>query len=176
MIEVREDRCIGSPVRYFDVPSRPSFCVMACRAASQPGTFVFTYAGEISTEVRNHSSTYVYNLLAADLRRSVPHYHSELPNLYLDALSYGNIARFVNDNRYRLGEEGGAGSTANIDCHFLFHSGPGPPRLLRHARSVAAGEELVSQYGDDYWKTINSRLIDDHKALLRLRRPPTAST
>ena len=31
MIEVREDRCIGSPVRYFDVPTRPSFCVMAKR-------------------------------------------------------------------------------------------------------------------------------------------------
>ena len=160
MIEVREDRCIGSPVRYFDVPSRPSFCVMA-RKPIVPGTFVFTYAGEVSEQVINYSSTYVYNLCAADIRRAVPGY-TQLPNLYLDAMASGSIARFVNDNRYRLTEDGAPGSSANLDCTFLFHGG-----MLHLAffvtRPIEAGEELVSQYGDDYWKTINSRLIDDHK-------------
>ena len=160
MIEVREDRCIGSPVRYFDVPSRPSFCVMA-RQPIAPGTFVFTYAGEVSEQVINYSSTYVYNLCAADIRRAVPGY-TALPNLYLDAMASGSIARFVNDNRYRLTEDGAPGSSANLDCTFLFHGGM--LHLAFYAvRRIEAGEELVSQYGDDYWKTINSRLIDDHK-------------
>ena len=160
MIEVREDRCIGSPVRYFDVPSRPSFCVMA-RKPIAPGTFVFTYAGEVSEQVVNYSSTYVYNLCAADIRRAVPGY-TMLPNLYLDAMASGSIARFVNDNRYRLTEDGAPGSSANLDCTFLFHGGM--LHLAFYAiRPIEAGEELVSQYGDDYWKTINSRLIDDHK-------------
>lgn len=160
MIEVREDRCIGSPVRYFDVPSRPSFCVMARRPIA-PGTFVFTYAGEVSEQVINYSSTYVYNLCAADIRRAVPGY-THLPNLYLDAMATGNIARFVNDNRYRLTEDGAPGSSANLDCTFLFHGGM--LHLAFYAvRTIEGGEELISQYGDDYWKTINSRLIDDHK-------------
>ena len=194
MLEVREDRCIGSPVRYFDVPTRPSFCVMAKRRI-EPGTFVFTYAGEISEVVKNNASAYgqspphnsrplcpsyiapsclthpllwcvpvcvsVYNLLAADIRRAVPQY-VDVPDLYLDAASFGNVARFVNDNRYRLSEEGAPGSSANLDCTFLMHHG------VVHlgfyvTRPIEPSEELVSQYGDDYWKTVQSRLIDEHK-------------
>ena len=103
----------------------------------------------------------MYNLLAADVRRAIPHY-ADVPNLYLDAASFGNVARFVNDNRYRLSEEGAPGSSANIDCQFLMHDGV--VHLGFYAiRGIEAGEELVSQYGDDYWKTVQSRLIDEHQ-------------
>ncbi len=87
------------------------------------------------------------------MRRTVRSYHG--PELHLDALKKGNIARFVNDNMYRAGESESKGSTANLETQFIFlkedENTPGTIHLAFYTtKHVKAGEELVSQYGESY--------------------------
>lgn len=54
---------------------------------------VRSYAGVITEEVVNRDSCYVYTMERDQIRRTVRSYHG--PELFLDALKVGNIARFV---------------------------------------------------------------------------------
>lgn len=54
---------------------------------------MFSYAGVITEEVVNRDSCYVYTMERDQIRRTVRSYHG--PELFLDALKVGNIARFV---------------------------------------------------------------------------------
>jgi hypothetical protein len=150
-LELREELGIHSPVRHFTPPNYRAFCVVAI-APIPKGTFVFAYAGEITEEIIHRDSAYVYVMEREQIRRTVRNYHG--PDLSLDALKVGNISRFVNDNTYRMGEADEKGSTANLETQFLFVKGTIHLGFYT-TRDVAVNEELVSQYGEDYWKTIN---------------------
>jgi hypothetical protein len=150
-LELREELGIHSPVRHFTPPNYRAFCVVAT-APIPKGTFVFAYSGEITEEIVNRDSAYVYVMEREQIRRTVRSYHG--PDLALDALKVGNIARFVNDSTYRMGESEEKGKTANLETQFLFVKGTIHLGFYT-TRDVAVKEELISQYGEDYWKTIN---------------------
>lgn len=57
-------------------------------------------------------------------------------------------------NTYRVGESESKGSTSNLETQFLFVKGTIHLGFYT-TRDVQPKEELVSQYGEDYWKTIN---------------------
>lgn len=150
-LELREELGIHSPVRHFTPPNYRSFCVVATRHIPK-GTFVFAYAGVITEEVENRDSAYVYMMESEQIRRTVRSYHG--PDLCLDALKVGNISRFVNDSEYRAGESEEKGSTANLETQFLFLKGTIHLGFYT-TRDIEPKEELVSQYGTDYWQQIN---------------------
>jgi len=67
-------------------------------------------------------------------------------------------------------------STANLETQFLFlkpsESESGSIHLgFYTTRDVSVGEELVSQYGEDYWKTINKQLIAEHRKFYDYANP-----
>jgi hypothetical protein len=154
-MELREDLSIHSPVRHFTPPNFRAFYV-AATTYIPVGTFVFCYAGEITEEVRHRNSCYVYAMDLEEIRRYVRAYSG--PSLTLDALKVGNISRFVNDNTYRAGEEESKGSTANLETQFLFYQGSIHLGFYT-TRDIEPDEELISSYGEDYWKTVNKQLI-----------------
>jgi len=174
LVELREEFGINSPVRHFTPPNSRSFCVIAKKFIPQ-GTFVFCYGGEITEDIVNPSSTYVYTIEREQVRRTVRAYHG--PELHLDALKKGNIARFVNDNTYRQGEEEFKGITANLETQFIFLKEPDQHSTIHLAfyttRSVRAGEELISQYGENYWAVINKQLQGDHRQFYEYVEPYT---
>ncbi len=61
LVELREDLGIHSPVRHFTPPNYRAFCVVAKKNISQ-GTFLFCYGGEITEEIVNRDSCYVYTI------------------------------------------------------------------------------------------------------------------
>jgi hypothetical protein len=173
-LELQEELGIHSPVRHFTPPHCRAFCVIA-KKDLKCGEFVFCYAGEITEEVEHRDSAYVYQIEQSQVRRTVRSYHG--PDLTLDALKVGNISRFVNDNTYRAGESsegdgGGKGSTANLETQFLFQKGSIHLGFYL-TRDVVAGEELISQYGEEYWKCLNKQLILEHEGVFRYLEPYT---
>lgn len=52
-------------------------------------------------------------------------------------------------------------STANLETEYLFYNNSIHLGFYT-TKDVQPGEELVSQYGEDYWKAINKHLIDWH--------------
>jgi hypothetical protein len=163
LVELREEFGVNSPVRHFTPPNYRAFCVVAKQFIPQ-GTFVFCYGGEITEEIVNRESCYVYTIEREQVRRTVRAYHG--PELHLDALKKGNIARFVNDNMYRQGEAEHKGISANLETQFIFLKEPDQPGTIHLAfyttKAVRAGEELVSQYGESYCTLLNPfNLLDD---------------
>jgi hypothetical protein len=78
----------------------------------------------------------------------------------------------VNDNTYRHGEEAAKGSSANLETQFLFREGRVHLGFYTTI-DVDEGEELVSQYGEAFWKTINKQLIAEHKKFFDYIEPYT---
>ena len=78
---------------------------------------------------------------------------------------------------YRMGEQESKGCTANLETQFLFDrvgDSAGTIHLgFYTTRDVLAGQELVSQYGEEYWKTINKQLISEHKKFFEYANPYT---
>jgi hypothetical protein len=159
-IEIREVVSISDPSRYFSSPWWPAFCVVA-KQPIKKGSFVLTYAGQIEEEVQNPDSVYVYDLQAEAVKKVIPHY--SLPNLLIDAQYYGGIARFVNDSRYRHSETiNGEGSSMNISPTFLFYQGT--VHIAFYAvRDIKQKEELISHYGDDFWRICTGQMLIDHR-------------
>ena len=143
MVEIREVLSIESSVRYYTPPWLPSHSVHAKNHISA-GTFVLIYSGEIEEEIQHKDSVYVYQVEAEQVRDAIPEYTG--PNLYLDAQNYGNVARFVNDSRYR-----DAQVTPNLKIHFIVLDGM--LFLAYYATcDIKIGEELVVSYGEEYCK------------------------
>lgn len=76
-----------------------------------------------------------------------------------------------------MGEQEAKGCTANLETQFLFDrqgDASGTIHLgFYTTRDVLSGEELVSQYGEEYWKTINKQLIAEHKKFFDYANPYT---
>jgi hypothetical protein len=161
-VTICEINSLYNPVRYFTVPSQISHGLMALRDI-KCGETIFTYTGDLCEQlddIQNNSGLYVYALSPDIVARSVRNYCVQNV-IYIDALKFGNIARFMNDNRFRRNELINDGCSCNT--FFMHVCKDNIIHLLFGCnRAVKPGEELITSYGDQYWKSIQPTLINHH--------------
>lgn len=147
MLEVREIQSLTSPCRYFVPPWFQTYCVTS-RVAIPRASLLCIYSGEMEQSVQHRCSSYVYSLPTAE---GVSHFGKEyalMPDLIVDAANKGNIGRFFNDNSFRNGEYQ-CEQAVNVGVTWVYDL---IPHLVFYAtRDIAAGEELISTYGKQFW-------------------------
>lgn len=142
------------PARLYSPPNQPCFALVAT-AAMRKEACVGAYVGAVRTgEEYNRSthpydSVYAYKIGGFDL------------DLVIDSLHAGNAVRFMNDCFARRGGR----LTANVSARFLFDSVSHKPNcfiLVSADGGVRKGEELVTDYGREYWNRIVRALLKAH--------------
>jgi hypothetical protein len=141
-VSVCEVSSLCNPVRYYTIPSQISHGLLALRDINN-GEFIMSYAGELCEELSTDSPLYAYSVPQDNVQSIVPNYYCHTV-LNIDALHYGSVARFMNDNSFRRTE---AVNTFNQyawqddSIHLLFGCNT----------KVRKGEEIITDYGPSYW-------------------------
>ena len=160
-VEVVQVNGLTSPVRYYSPPWHPAFAVVAKRPLPA-GTLLFTYAGQIEQHIQNEGSVYVYDVRPDHVQLYHPDYPKTMPDLIIDAEKYGNIARFVNDHRYRRRSEGEDEFTAVNIGHTYVVIDHLPHIIFYTTKAVKKHDELISSYGDDFWRDCMGQMLKAH--------------
>lgn len=151
-IQIGEIVDLSNPVRLFTVPPQPAYGVFAKKGIPL-GMMLFTsdsqtlgrlwiatalrfdrltcfadsvscsYAGMIGRENDQEiDSQYLYGIPRADVQVVMPD-HNLPEDLFLDAKTYGNVGRFVNDNRFRRLSYDDLENLVNLETRWVFYQG-----------------------------------------------------
>jgi hypothetical protein len=160
---------VAHPARFFSVPSKKSFALVAIEKL-QAGEALGSYTGKF------HEHKYTINSLS-DAVISQQSYAMEIdsatiwgnylgPNLIVEAKTIGgNELRFTNDCNFRHAGK----RTENCIPQVCWHSsGPEnrsdsfPAVVFTAKRTIESGEEIVLDYGEAYWCGLRSELCLEH--------------
>lgn len=82
------------------------------------------------------------------------------PLLCVDPMDKGNEARFIND---QWAPPGMPHACANVRAALAWDRVQAIPHLIITAtRTIYPGEELLLDYGENYWKYIHPRIMEQH--------------
>ena len=153
------------PARLYSPPCQPSFALVAT-AAMRKEACVGAYVGTVSTGEEYNRSTHPYD--------SVYAYKMDRfgLDLVIDSLRAGNAVRFMNDCFARRGGR----QTINVSPRFLFDAVSHKPNcfiLVSADCGTKKGEEVVTDYGREYWSSSRHTDHTASTAASRLRRAHT---
>ena len=142
------------PARLYSPPNQPCFALVAT-ATMRKEACVGAYVGRVRTGEEYNKSTHPYDSVYA---YKVDGFELDL---VIDSLHAGNALRFMNDCFARQGGR----LTANVSPRFLFDAVSHKPNcfiLVSADKGVKKGEELVTDYGRQYWNRIVRALLRAH--------------
>ncbi len=85
-----------------------------------------------------------------------------MPDLIIDAAKKGGIGRFFNDNMFRNNEYQSA-QAVNVGVTWVYDLSL-PHLVLFASKDVEKGEELISNYGSDFWDVMCRQSLRGHSA------------
>jgi hypothetical protein len=98
-----------------------------------------------------------YNLSHEDCQTAFGHTY-KAADMVLDACKYGNIGKFINDNKYR-GDGEDEAQLSNVKVLWVYDK---LPHLLFYAtEDIEAGEELIQDYGHEFWSITSRQILVD---------------
>ena len=142
------------PARLYAPPHHHAFALVAT-AAVRKGACYGAYVGRIMTKEDYNASAspsdsvYAYEMDPLGL------------DMVIDGLSQGNALRFMNDSFARSGGR----RTTNASPRYLFDSETRRPNcfmLCSREGGVRKGDEIVADYGAEYWSRICRALLREH--------------
>jgi hypothetical protein len=161
-IEVVELVTALHPARFFVPLYTPAYGVIA-RERIENGEPIGFYTGVLQMDTETDEgavSPYCFTVPASDMDKNWQ------KDLKIDARERGNELRFINDPRGLPGE---------ANCRSLVVRWKGLPHILFVAsKPINPGQELLLNYGEDYWHLISSHLLNSFAHFIRLTRERVA--
>jgi len=174
------------PARFFNIPTSESFALVATSRINM-GEGIGSYIGvwrdfrtfhKVSDEAAMRQ-VYAYDCLSNQIpgppnpfwTGAAKEREDALPenerrayrggDLVVEALSYGNEIRFINDAYGRQGEE----DTINAYAHILWDERRRwPCILIRASKTIRKGQEICVDYGDMFWSKVCRSMMMEHAA------------
>ncbi len=123
------------------------------------GTLICTYAGVLDEDVQNAGSMCAYNLFTDQcIAEFGPSYKA--PNLLLDASKKGNIGKYINDCKYRTDTSTTDYEFQNVKLLWIYDKIP--HMIFYSIEDIEAGDELIQDYGHEFWNIISKQLMNEH--------------
>eukprot|EP00026_Physarum_polycephalum_P003318 Phypoly_transcript_03328.p1 GENE.Phypoly_transcript_03328~~Phypoly_transcript_03328.p1 ORF type:complete len:789 (+),score=220.54 Phypoly_transcript_03328:87-2453(+) len=150
---------------------------VVAKIAMPKGTIIGPYAGKMWVEKEHDSHTSLFTKLAHNIYTHDFNIDIDGYKMIIDALQYGNLTRFINDpiidptrpyhSTNRVGEPNV--KTTNVVYNRW------PYVFIETLRDIQLGEEILMEYGEDYWASMNY-IIREHAEMKdiqqQLLRPP----
>ena len=148
-----------NPVALLCPPTEVPLCAVAAENI-QVGEPIAQYLGDLCLEDGTGggaSNTYIYELAADEMRRRG---FKGSATLRVDASKAGGEARFIND---KWSPGGLPARRANCFVELIFDGDAKEFMLVFFAsRKIRKGEEVIADYGPDYWKVASAALLEAH--------------
>jgi len=168
------------PARFFTRPDQSAFALVATRSYGKLEA-IGTYIGVFRDFDQFHKASdqhamkqvYAYDCMAAQIP-GPPNPHLSAAekarpvreqlsyrggDLIVESLYYGNEVRFMNDCYGRSG----ADATVNAHASIVWdRERQWPCILVRATYPIAKGDEIVCDYGDEFWNKVARSLMMDH--------------
>lgn len=148
-----------NPVALFTPPTEAALCAVAAERI-RPGSPIALYLGDLSlaedAACGGAGNTYLYELSPAELEKRG--FHGA--RLVVDARRCGGEARFIND-KWAPGGLPPRKPNCFVELVFDGHAKEFLLVVFASAR-IRKGEEVIVDYGPDYWQVAAKALLDAH--------------